>query len=400
VAPANLLVDRGHDVTYVVPSGFHRLFGGERFSLQAYPVDFSADAMHADQEHQRLMRHPILNAGRLARYWMRKALVSQPDEVRTGLLEAFRGADVVVSHATMAVASAPVARSLGIPLVVGHLFPMAVPTATWSFPVSVLPHLGVRGNRALWNVYTRVLGGLVYDRPINGVRRRLGVEPLRGNVLTSWMDADRTVLLVSRHYYPEDGPAELGVAWGGFSHWAGPADQEPDPEVAEYLAAGDPPVLVTLGTSAATNAGDQFAAIASGLDDLGLRSLLLVGSPDNMAAVADRDGAFVFAPLSQVLAGCRLAVISGSLGTTGAALATGVPVVVVPQLFDQVWHGERAQKLGVGEMVFRTREVVAAVARVDGDPAYRERAGSLAAAMLGDDGAVALADAVESMLDA
>ena len=31
VEPANRLVARGHDVTYVVPTGFHDLLGGEHY---------------------------------------------------------------------------------------------------------------------------------------------------------------------------------------------------------------------------------------------------------------------------------------------------------------------------------------------------------------------------------
>ena len=53
--------------------------------------------MHADPEHERLMRHPIANGGRLARYWMRKAFVADPAAVRASLLASFDGADAVVS---------------------------------------------------------------------------------------------------------------------------------------------------------------------------------------------------------------------------------------------------------------------------------------------------------------
>jgi UDP:flavonoid glycosyltransferase YjiC (YdhE family) len=38
------------------------------------------------------------------------------------------------------------------------------------------------------------------------------------------------------------------------------------------------------------------------------------------------------------------------------------------------------------------------VARVENDPGYRRRAGALAASMAGEDGAAALADAVEEIV--
>ena len=62
VEPANRLVARGHDVTYVVPTGFHDLLGGEAFRLAPYPLDCSPRVLHADPEHQRLMRHPVRRA--------------------------------------------------------------------------------------------------------------------------------------------------------------------------------------------------------------------------------------------------------------------------------------------------------------------------------------------------
>ncbi|HEY8528028.1 MAG TPA: glycosyltransferase [Acidimicrobiales bacterium] len=399
VEPANRLVERGHDVTYVVPPGYHQLLAGERFALACYPLDFSSAAMHADPEHERLMRRPILNILRLARYWLRKAYASAPDAVREALLEAFAGADAVVTHPTMAAVALPVARRLGVPVVVGQLFPMMVPDARWTFPVGDgLPTFRPRLNKALWDLYSLIAGPALYDRPLNALRRSLNQPPLRGNTLSAWMHADRTVMLVSRHYHAVEPPAGLPVTWGGFSHWAGPGRAPLDPEVEAYLDAGDPPVLVTLGTSAATNAGSRFAAMADGLEARGLRSLLLVGSRGNLAALAGRKGAFEFAPLAPALARCQAAVISGSLGTVGAALAAGVPVVVVPQIFDQVWNGERAEKLGVGVLVRRTEEVPAAVARVLADPGYAERARELARKMAGEDGAAALADTVESLV--
>jgi rhamnosyltransferase subunit B len=400
VEPANRLVDRGHDVTYLAPAGYHEQLAGERFGLAPYPLDMSSKAMQADDEHERLLRHPSLNGVRLPRYWLRQAFLADPDAVHAELVGALTGADAVVVHPTMAALAGPAAESLGVPVVVGQLFPMGIPTPTWTFPVGWFPlDLGARTNRAMWDLYATVAGRMLYDRQLNALRRRLGLRPRRGNVLTAWMHADRIVVLVSPRYYSSGTPDALPVTWGGFSPWAGPPGSDAlDPAIEEFLDAGDPPVLITLGTSAATHAGPRFAAMAAALDELGLRSLLLVGNHDNLAAVAEREGAFVFAPLAPVLARCRAAVISGSLGTMAAALAAGVPVVVVPQFLDQRWHGEQAERLGVGVLTRRPGDVAAAVARIRDDPGYTERARALAQTLATEDGPGALADAVESVL--
>ena len=89
-----------------------------------------------------------------------------------------------------------------------------------------------------------------------------------------------------------------------------PSARPPDPAVDAYVAAGDAPVLVCLGTSAAT-ASRAFARIADDLARDGLRSLLLVGDAANLPGLDGREGAFEFAPVTRVLPSCRVAVVSG-----------------------------------------------------------------------------------------
>jgi rhamnosyltransferase subunit B len=378
------------------------MLAGEKFDLATYGLDFSASAMHADPEHQKLMRHPFRNQLRLAPYWMRVSFSTDPVAARESLVQAIKGADALVTHPTFASVTVPMAKHLGVPVVAGQLFPMMIPTASWGPPLGKRsPNAGARLNRLMWRVMGKGSGLVLHDKQINAYRATIGHPPVRGNAFHNWMDADRTVVLVSRHYYGDAAPDWPPVTWGGFSHWPGPPavrDAPLDPAIEAYLAAGDPPVLVTLGSSAATGAGDAFAAMAAGLDRVGLRSLLLVGNDENLEAVRGREGAFVFAPLAKVLPRVRVAVVSGALGSLAAALAAGVPVVLLPQLFDQVWHGGRVEDLGVGKMVWRARDVAKAVATIDGDPGYRHRAQALAANMASEDGPAALADAVESVL--
>ncbi len=255
VAPANELAARGHDVTFLAPRGFHALLSRERFVLDEYPLDFSSPAMHADPVHERLMRHPVRNQIRLARYWMRTGLVNDPATVRDGLVRSFAGADVVVTHPTLATAVMPVAQHLDVPVVVGHLFPMMVPTRHHTPPLgSRSRDFGPAFNRVWWR--TTALGTRLFfhDAEVNDFRASLGVPQQRASALVTWMDAARTVMLVSPHYYGDTPPDWPAITWGGFSVWPGPAGQTLAPEVDEFIEAGEPPVLVTLGTSAATGA--------------------------------------------------------------------------------------------------------------------------------------------------
>jgi hypothetical protein len=397
------LAERGHDVTFLVPAGFHDALAGERFELATYPLDFSAKAMHADPEHLKLMRHPFRNQFRLTRYWNRVAFVNDVPAATDALLSTIKGADAVVSHPTFGSVMVPAARSLGVPSVIGHLFPMMIPTAEHTIAMGKRAlNLGHPLNRALWRAAESGSGRFLHDKVMNQFRAGLGLPPRRGNLLTGWMEADRVVMLLSPAYHGGAGPADWPeLTWGGFSHWPGPPavrDAPLDPRLEEFLAAGDPPVLVTLGSSAATGAGEAFATIADGLERIGRRALLVVSNEDNAAALKGRPGVFLFAPLARVLPRVRAAVVSGALGTLGAALAAGVPVVVQPQLFDQVWHGGQIERLGVGRMAWRAASVAKQVARLEADAAYRVRAEALAARLATEDGPGELARAVESVM--
>jgi UDP:flavonoid glycosyltransferase YjiC (YdhE family) len=198
-----------------------------------------------------------------------------------------------------------------------------------------------------------------------------------------------------------DWPASVRAT--GFSVWEGPAGAELPDGLAAHLDAGDPPVLVTLGTAALTNSEALLAALARQIDALGARAVFLVGDAAREHPVLrDRDDAWAFAPLPPVLARCRAVVHAGGLGTTAAVLTAGRPSVVLPQIFDQRWHAERVRLLGAGldvpDWARRPGSVAAALERVLTEPSFTEAAAALAADLATEDGPRAAADAVEARL--
>lgn len=396
---ARRLREAGHDVVFVAPEGFRSVLEPEPFAFHPYAMDCSPATMHADPVHTKLMRHPARNISRLGAYWMDRSFADDPARAIRSLQDGFDGADVVVTHPTMGAVTVPVAHSMGVPVVAGHLFPMMIPTDRWTPPLgSRSLRLPVPLSRMAWEILRRLGARAFRDDIVNGERERLGLAPIRCNGGWAWTEADATVVLVSPHYYGDGAPDWPPVTWGGFSIWHGPDGQQVDEALDQYVDVGEPPVLVMLGTSAATDAGMQFARIATDLDRRGLRSVLLVGDPANLSEVGQRDGAVTFAPVTQLLPRCSVAVVSGALGGVAAALSAGVPVVIHPQLFDQVWHGRRVEDLGVGLMAKRTGQVAAAAKRINDDPGYAERARALAAKMAGEDGSGAMVRAVEALL--
>ena len=398
LAVARELGDRGHDVVGVFPEGFRPLAEGEPFEFHPYALDASPAVLHADSDHQRIVQHPFRNAMAFGRLLMERGLLDDVDGALASLATGFAGADAVVTHPVFASVAIPVAHSMGIPVVCGHLFPMTIATEAWGPPVG-RRSVPLRGRlaRMAWSAVEVGSDRVFAGARVNEVRHRVGADPRRGAATSAWTEADRTVLLASEHWFGPS-PADWDTySWGGFTAWA-PADAALDSDVVRYLDDGKPPILVTLGTSAASAAADRFRRLRDDLLAIGERPLLLTGTTIDLGDVADGPGVFPFAPIDLVAPRCAAAVISGALGGVAATARAGLPTVVYPQLFDQVWNAGQAERLGVGLHARSAKQVAAAVRRVLENPDIGRQAHRLARAMDGEDGASACADVVEDLL--
>jgi len=103
-----------------------------------------------------------------------------------------------------------------------------------------------------------------------------------------------------------------------------------------------------------------------------------------------------YLPQTLVFPSCDLVVCHGGSGTTLAALAAGLPLLLLPQEANQFWNAERVADLGAGEVLRSDRltadAVQQAVGRLLADPKPRATAQAIAAdiaAMPGPDQAVA-----------
>lgn len=154
---------------------------------------------------------------------------------------------------------------------------------------------------------------------------------------------------------------------------------------------GHPLVYVTFGSIAA--ALPPFAGIyRSVLDALAgepVRVLMTTGSgiePASLGALPANARVEQWRAQASVMPHAAAVVGHGGFGTTMAALAAGVPQVVVP-LFasDQFENAERVAAIGAGVGLDggpgAAPALPAALAEVLGQPGYRERAGAVATAM-------------------
>jgi MGT family glycosyltransferase len=159
--------------------------------------------------------------------------------------------------------------------------------------------------------------------------------------------------------------------------------------------------------AAATMAGaDPFllGAAARGLADAGVEVVATTGGrpvPGDLPPEAPAPNVHVagWVDHTELLGRCAAVVTAGGSGTIMAALAAGVPLVVVPTTWDKPDNAQRVVEAGVGVRLSPRRctpdRLRAAVERVLGDPAYRDAAQRMArriAAAPGPAGAAALVD--------
>ena len=189
-------------------------------------------------------------------------------------------------------------------------------------------------------------------------------------------------------------PASLdgGPGHGDRPVWRYRADSGPRPTGSLPEAWGDPDlplVYATFGTVA--GAFDTFTQVyARTLEALAgqpVRVLLTTGhslDPESLRPWPANAHVRQWWPQDQVMPLASAMVGHGGFGTTMAALEAGVPQVVLPLFaFDQWVNAGRVQAVGAGRMLdggaAATTELAAAVAEVTHDPAYRQRAETLAA---------------------
>ena len=158
------------------------------------------------------------------------------------------------------------------------------------------------------------------------------------------------------------------------------------PPWADRLAP-QPTVYVTLGTLD-NDAPGVFEAVLEGLRGERLNVIVTVG-PNREPSELGPQPADVrverYLPQSLLFPRCDVVVAHGGSGTTLAALAHGLPLLLLPQGANQFWNADRCAQLGVairllpGEV--EPQAVRRAVRALLGQPGYRAQARRLAGEM-------------------
>ncbi|MBC7771273.1 MAG: glycosyltransferase family 1 protein [Pyrinomonadaceae bacterium] len=315
--------------------------------------------------------------------------------------------DVVVGH-HIAVGTSWACERLGVPLATCVLAP-----AMWFNPLDKSVYAqGMPENPHRW--FTQLSLWLArlqmrsqYDRPVNAIRRDLGLPPQKNRVFDDTTDVGLSLGMWSRHFRgPLPGDPASGVICGFPWHDHSPKLDLDGDLALRYLdeceQAGDPPIVFSLGTAVVHVAGGFYHAAAEACRKLGRRGLLLTNRPEYAPKPSELPPgvrAFAYAPFSKVMPRAACTVHHGGVGTTAQGLRSGKPTVIVPHAYDQFDHAARTKRLGVSGTVWATKANAASLQRVLGqvlgDSQIAVRAREMGRQVAAEDGAIVAADAVE-----
>ena len=172
----------------------------------------------------------------------------------------------------------------------------------------------------------------------------------------------------------------------------------------EFLAAGDAPVVFTLGSAAVLAAGKFYEHSARAAIEAGVRAVLLIGTdPRNRPAERLPDSICVaeYAPYSALFRRAAMVVHQGGVGTTAQCLQAGKPMLIMPYSHDQPDNARRMRRLKVARVIQRDDYTPVRVARkvksILEEPEFTQCAQSVAAKLAKEDGAQTACDALEEL---
>jgi UDP:flavonoid glycosyltransferase YjiC (YdhE family) len=173
------------------------------------------------------------------------------------------------------------------------------------------------------------------------------------------------------------------------------------PHLEEFVAAGEPPVVFTLGSAAVLAAGDFYEQSARAAMRLGVRAVLLIGNdPRNKPQTPLPDSICVaeYAPYSALFPRAKLVVHQGGVGTTAQCLRAGRPMLIMPYSHDQPDNARRMTRLGVARVIQRSSykpwRVARAIRALLADAEYEQNAQSAARELAKEDGVRTACDAL------
>jgi sterol 3beta-glucosyltransferase len=369
-------------------------------------------ALHGDPG--RMLSAPGANAwlsdGSLAGLWQfvkefGRDFPALLDGLLRDLVTVTADADVVL-YGAVCMAAAQLHEIRGLPVIGGFLQPL---TPTHAFPAAGLTY---RTPETVWdrrrNRLTHVIGEQLLWQParkqVNRWRQREFSAPpvaLRGPFASQRSSAYPILYGYSPSVLPPPDDWPPWVTPTGWWYLDEPR-YEPPAALSTFIDAGDAPIIVGFGSMTPQDSAWLTRTVLDACERAGTRVILLQGwgSLGDTAlptwAHVEKD-----VPHGWLFPRSTAVVHHGGAGTTGAAVRSGVPSMVVPLGFDQQFWGTRLHLLGVSPPPIKRRDLTvdnlaAAITQMRTDTAMRDAASALGAQVRAEDGTGVALERIEA----
>jgi len=309
------------------------------------------------------------------------------------LIEQNLEADTIVVSSSLCLGARIAEDKLGFPHATIHLSP-AVLRSVYEppkLPGLTLPRWVPHAwQRALWHVLDATMIDPFIAPPVNELRAKLGLAPVK-QVLRDWWHAPRLTIGMWPSWFgpPQpDWPAQLRMT--NFPLFDERGITPPSDRLHEFLERGPAPVAFTPG-SAMFRGQRFFKAAVDTCRRAGVRGILLTRYREHLPPTLPDNVIHVdYAPFSELLPRLAALVHHGGIGTSAQAMACGTAQLVVTFTHDQPDNAARMERLGVARALPITRFNGKRGARLLRDvldsTETRQRCGEVARRFVGVDG--------------
>jgi UDP:flavonoid glycosyltransferase YjiC (YdhE family) len=394
------LESRGHEAVLVTSACYRR-------KVEALGLGFRAMRPDSTFVDDPAVMRRVMDLRTGLEHVLRRVILPAVRESYEDTLAAAEGADLLVSH-PICFAAGLVAEATGTPWASTMVTPLGLSSA---YDPPTLPgYTGLSGalrplGPAFWGPLRRLLKRATrpWAGPIDRLRADLGLPPAVAHPLVDGHSPSLHLALFSKRLSAEqpDWPPQTVITGFPFFDRDGEAGLPPD--LARFLDDGPPPVVFTLGDSASTVAGRFYRDSAEAAVRLGRRAVLVLKDPRNRPpSLPEGVTAVEYAPFSGLFPRSALIVHHGGVGTTGLAMRSGRPMLVVPFAHDQPDNAARLTRLGVARTLdprrYTPARAEAELRLLLDDPAYSQRATEVGGQVREEDGVRAACDALEGLL--
>ena len=421
---------RGHEIAVATMEIY-------REKIEAMNFEFSPMRPHFDLENAREMARDLMDAKKGPEKFLREIVMPNLRGMYDDLAKAVESADLFITGEVVYVAPS-VAEKTGKKWITSGLSPVTAfsahdpgvfPTAQW---LRHFRFLGAGFHKALFSVLRLTIKH--WYQPIKDFRRELGLSENHDPIFDDKYSPLLHLAMFSKVLAVPQPDWYQPTLQTGFCFYDGReaddaklsfrsanAETQNDlgkiPEgLQEFLDAGEPPIVFTLGSAAVMDARDFFEESAKAAKILNRRAVLLYGVYNEPPKIVEsgewrvesgkniksKIAAFDYAPYSQVFPRAACVVHQGGVGTTGQVLRAGVPHLIMPYSHDQPDNAARCERLGVAEIISRDNYCAETASKklrkILADLSYKANAVEAAKIVNAENGTQIACDAIENIL--